>query len=179
MQRALKGDGPRFFGHILRRPLRGHLRMTVLDWLRNFFRRKVLMSAHREMGLRKYFAQRPLRQRVIALAAAYAIALSSLIASFGAAQAAAEAAFNPGGIICHNNLAGQQTPSPAGDNGKTCLDCCCGVGCTMTMAALPPLAGAAPLLRTPSRRLAPPALAEMTGARADHSHRSRAPPLNA
>ena len=32
----------------------------------------------------KTFAKRPLQQRIIALAAAYAIALASLIASFGA-----------------------------------------------------------------------------------------------
>ena len=130
--------------------------------------------------MRKYFAQRPLRQRVIALAAAYAIALASLIASFGAAQAAAEAAFNPGGIICHNSLAGQQTPSPAGDNGKTCLDCCCGVGCTMTMAALPPpAAGAVPLPQTTSQRVAPPTTFVADRSAEGQSHRSRAPPLPA
>jgi hypothetical protein len=132
------------------------------------------------MSLRKYFAQRPLQQRVIALAAAYVIALSSLIASFGAAQAAAEAAFNPGGIICHNNLAGQQTPSPAGDNGKTGLDCCCGAGCTMTLAALPPQpASAAPLAQASIQRLAPRDAAVLTGGLNTKSHRSRAPPLTA
>jgi hypothetical protein len=130
--------------------------------------------------LRKYFAQRPLRQRVIALAAAYAIALSSLIASFGAAQAAAEAAINPGGIICHNSLAGQQTPSPAGDNGKTCLDCCCGAGCTMTLAALPaPPASAAPLPQTASQRVAPPTTFIPGRSAEGQLHRSRAPPLPA
>jgi hypothetical protein len=132
------------------------------------------------MGLRKYFAQRPLRQRVIALAAAYAIALSSLIASFGAAQAAAEAAFNPGGIICHNSLGGQQTPAPAGDNGKTGLDCCCGAGCTMTLAALPPpAAGTAPLPLTASRRVAPPTTFIADRSAEGQPHRSRAPPLPA
>jgi hypothetical protein len=130
--------------------------------------------------LRKYFAQRPLRQRIVALAAAYAIALSSLIASFGAAQAAAEAAFNPGGIICHNSLAGQQTPSPAGDNGKTSLDCCCGAGCTMTLAALPPPATvAAPLPQTVSQRVAPPTTFVADRSAEGRSHRSRAPPLTA
>jgi hypothetical protein len=131
------------------------------------------------MGLRKYFAQRPLRQRVIALAAAYAIALSSLIASFGAAQAAAEAAINPGGIICHNSLAGPQTPSPAGDNGKICLNCC-GVGCTMTLAALPPPAAVAtPLALTFSQRVVPPATFVAGRSAEGQPHRSRAPPLPA
>jgi hypothetical protein len=121
-----------------------------------------------------------LRRRIVALAAAYAIALSSLIASFGAARAAAETAAIPGGIICHSNIDGQQAPAPAGDNGKTCLDCCCGVGCTMTMAALPPPpTSTAPLLQAPSHRLAPPDAAIRNGGPDTKSHRSRAPPLTA
>jgi hypothetical protein len=130
--------------------------------------------------LRKYFAKRTLQQRIIALAAAYAIALASLIASFGLASAAGEAAAVPGGIICHTVVGGQQTPSPAEGSGKICLDCCCGVGCTMTMAALPaPPAGAAPLLQASGQRIAPAPLAVLTGAPEAKSHRSRAPPLNA
>jgi hypothetical protein len=121
-----------------------------------------------------------LRRRIIALAAAYAIALSSLIASFGAARAAVETAAFPGGIICHNVAAGPQAPAPAGDNGKTCLDCCCGVGCTMTLAALPPPpASAAPLLQAPSHRLTPLDAAILAGGPVIKSHRSRAPPLPA
>jgi hypothetical protein len=130
--------------------------------------------------VRSYFARRPLRRRIVALAAAYAIALSSLLASFGAARAAVETAAIPGGIICHSIIAGQQAPTPAGDNGKTCLDCCCGVGCTMTLAALPPPpASAAPLLQAPSHRLAPLDAAVLTGGPVTKSHRSRAPPLPA
>ena len=64
--------------------------------------------------MRKHFARRPLRRRIVALAAAYAIALSSLIATFASAKAAAEAAAAPdGAIICHTVVAGSETPSPA------------------------------------------------------------------
>jgi hypothetical protein len=130
--------------------------------------------------VRNYLGRRPLRRRIIALAAAYAIALSSLIASFGAASAAAEAAAVPGGIICHTVVDGQQAPSPAEGNGKLCIDCCCGVGCTMLMAALPPPpAAAAPLSRASSRPLAPPATAVRAGGHEANAHRSRAPPLTA
>jgi hypothetical protein len=128
--------------------------------------------------VRKYLARRPLRRRIIALAAAYAIALSSLLASFGAARAAAEVAAVPGGIICHTVVAGQQTPAQG--NGKLCIDCCCGIGCTMTLAALPPPpAAAAPLLQAPSHRLAPLGTAVLSGGLETKSHRSRAPPLPA
>jgi hypothetical protein len=128
----------------------------------------------------KYLGRRPLRRRIVALVAAYAIALSSLIASFGAARAAAEAAAVPGGIICHTVIDGRHTPSPAQGNGKLCIDCCCGVGCTMLMAALPPPpTGAAPLLQASSHRLAPLDAAVPAGGPDTKSHRSRAPPLTA
>jgi hypothetical protein len=129
--------------------------------------------------VRNKFVKRNLRRRVIALAAAYAIALSSLIASFGAAQAAAEAAAVPGGVICHTLVGGQQAPSPTDSNGKMCTDCCC-VGCTMPLAAVPPApAGAAPLAQTSSHRVAPPEIAALVGGREAKSHRSRAPPQTA
>jgi hypothetical protein len=130
--------------------------------------------------VRKYLGRRPLRRRIIALAAAYAIALSSLIASFGAASAAAEAAAIPGGIICHTVIDGQHTPAPAQGNGKLCIDCCCGVGCTMLMAALPPPpTAAAPLSQASSDRVASSALAVHAGGHEANAHRSRAPPLTA
>lgn len=124
-------------------------------------------------------AKRPLRQRAIALAAAYAIALSGLLASFGAARAAAEAASVPGGILCHTLIAGQQAPSPAEDTGKMGADCCC-VGCMMPLAALPPApASAAPVVQASIERVAPPVIAVLAGGREAKSHRSRAPPLTA
>jgi hypothetical protein len=128
--------------------------------------------------VRKYLARRPLRKRLIALAAAYAIALSSLLASFVAASAAAEAAAGPGGIICHTVIDGRQAPAPA-ENGKLCI-ACCGPGCTMSPAALPPPPlVAAPLLQTASERVAPLKAAALVGQHHDKSHRSRAPPLTA
>ena len=49
--------------------------------------------------MRNTCARRPLRQRVIALVAAYAIALASLLAGFGAAQAAVEAQPEAGAVL--------------------------------------------------------------------------------
>ena len=128
--------------------------------------------------MRKYFARRPLRRRIVALAAAYAIALSSLIASFGAASAAA-AATAPNGIICHTLVAGDEAPSPGDTNAKHCIDNCC-IGCLMLMAAVPPppakMTGA-PL--SASQSIAPPQNIVLVGALQTKDHRSRAPPLAA
>ena len=127
--------------------------------------------------MRRYFARRPLRRRIVALAAAYAIALSGLIASFGVANEAAAAAGLPG-AICHTAPDGQQAPSPAGNSGKVCLDCC--TGCAMHVAALPPPpASAAPLAQIAARRLAPPPVASLGSRPETGSHRSRAPPVTA
>jgi hypothetical protein len=121
-----------------------------------------------------------LRRRVIALVAAYAIALASLLASFGAARAAAaEAAAGPGGVICHTLTADQQTPSPSTDTGKICVNNCC-VGCLMLLAALPPpplkVFGAP---QSAAQLLTPPAVAVLSAGPHSKSHRSRAPPLSA
>jgi hypothetical protein len=123
------------------------------------------------------FTKRTLPRRIIALAAAYAIALSSLIASFGAAQASAAATAIPGGILCHTVDTGQSSPSPDETNGKLCVDSCC-IGCLMMTAALPtPPANAAPLPQSVSHRVAPLEIAALGGRREAKSHRSRAPPL--
>jgi hypothetical protein len=129
--------------------------------------------------VRRHFSRRPWQQRLVALAAAYAIALSSLIGSFGTARAAAEAVAVPGGIICHTVIAGQQAPSPGETNGKICADCCC-VGCLMLLAALPPAptkAVAAPLAA--SQAVAPPQRIVLVGGPQTKDHQSRAPPLAA
>ena len=131
--------------------------------------------------MRKYFARRPLRRRIVALAAAYAIALASLIASFASASAAAEAATAPDGIIiCHTVVAGNQAPSPADQtNSKHCVDNCC-IGCLMLIAAVPPppakITGA-PLAA--SQSVAPPQDIVLGGGLKTKDHRSRAPPLAA
>jgi hypothetical protein len=128
--------------------------------------------------VRKYFARRPLRRRIVALAAAYAIALSSLIASFGAASAAAAAAA-PNGIICHTLVAGDEAPSSGDTNTKHCIDNCC-IGCLMLMAAVPPppakITGA-PLAA--SQSISPPQNIVLFGGLETKDHRSRAPPLAA
>jgi hypothetical protein len=131
--------------------------------------------------VRKYFARRPLRRRIVALAAAYAIALSSLIASFGAASAAAEAATAPDGIIiCHTIVAGSETPSPADQtNSKHCIDNCC-VGCLMLMAAVPaPPAKITGAPLSASQSIGPPQNFVLVGGPDTKDHRSRAPPLAA
>lgn len=128
--------------------------------------------------MRQFFSRRPLWRRAIALTAAYAIALSSLIATFGAARAAAEApAQNV--IICHTLVAGDEAPSPASDqsNDRHCAANCC-TGCLMLLAALPPppnLAGA-PL--AVSQTLLPSQSIVLVGSRKTKDHRSRAPPLD-
>jgi hypothetical protein len=132
-------------------------------------------------AVRKVFTERPLRRRIIALVAAYTIALSSLLASYGAARAAAEAAGVPGGVICHTLVAGQQSPSPLSDqtNGKICVDNCC-VGCLMLLAALlPPPEKLAGTPHSASETLTLPAIAVLAAGLETKSHRSRAPPLPA
>jgi hypothetical protein len=126
--------------------------------------------------VRKYFARRPLRRRIVALAAAYAIALSSLIASFGAASAAAAAAAGPTGIICHTLVAGDAAPASGDTNSKHCADNCC-IGCLMLMAAVPPPPAkiiSAPL--SASQSIAPPQNIVLVGGLETKDHRSRAPP---
>jgi hypothetical protein len=129
--------------------------------------------------VRKYFARRPLRRRIVALAAAYAIALSSLIATFGAASAAADAAAAPNGIICHTFVAGDETPASGDTNTKHCIDNCC-IGCLMLMAAVPPPPAkiiGAPLAANQS--IAPPQYIGLSGGIDSKDHRSRAPPAAA
>jgi hypothetical protein len=126
--------------------------------------------------VRKYFARRPLRRRIVALAAAYAIALSGLIASFGAASAAAEAAAAANGIICHTPVAGDAAPASGDTNSKHCIDNCC-VGCLMLIAAVPPppaKIASAPL--SASQSIAPPHNIVLGGGFKTKDHRSRAPP---
>ena len=91
----------------------------------------------------KTFAKRPLQQRIIALAAAYAIALASLIASFGAAQAAAEAAMQPDAFICHSSAAERPAPTSDDSNGKICVGCAASAALAAVPAAVPPAASAA------------------------------------
>jgi hypothetical protein len=127
-----------------------------------------------------YFARWSLRRRVIALTAAYALALGGLLASWAAGSAAALAAAAPATVICHSDGTGEAAPSQNHDgSGHVCVDSCC-VGCVLLTAALPPppiKAIGAP--QSAVRPLAPtPALAVSAGNSA-RSHQSRAPPLRA
>jgi hypothetical protein len=122
------------------------------------------------------FAKRPLRQRVIALVAAYAIGFAGVMASFVAAQAAAEAAAQPDNVICHSVIADQPSPTPDGTGNAICADCCC-VGCLTLTAGMPsPWAKVVAVPRSPSHCIALPAITVLAGGPAAKSHQSRAPP---
>jgi hypothetical protein len=120
------------------------------------------------------FAKRPLARRLVALAAAYAIALSGLIASFGAVHAAAAQATASGDVICHTARLDQQAPT--GDSNSDCNSSCC-IGCLLLMASLPPppTFGIA-IVRTSARLLHKPVNAELPADPLNRSHQSRAPP---
>ena len=123
----------------------------------------------------KTFAKRPLQQRIIALAAAYAIALASLIASFGAARAAAEAAMQPDPVICHSSAAERPAPTSDESNGKICVDCC--IGCvTSAPAVVPPAASVVIVRQVSCTRLEPLAPRVLIARAAPSAHRSRGPP---
>jgi hypothetical protein len=129
--------------------------------------------------VRQTFNKRPLRRRIVALAAAYAVALSGLIASFGTARAAAASAADPIGVICHTLDPAQSAPAGDETNGRICADCCC-IGCLMLMATVPPPASAAAIAQSSSRALQPPLTqAVLSGGPEAKSHQSRAPPQTA
>jgi hypothetical protein len=126
--------------------------------------------------VRGNLAKLPLRRRVIALAAAYAIALSSVIANFGAAQAAAEAINQPDGVLCHSSAAATQ-PAPRSDesNSKICVESCC-IGCLALAAAVPPRVLTAAVPHSLSQRFASLKRFILIGSVDFNAHRSRGPP---
>lgn len=135
--------------------------------------------------MQEHFARRSVRRRLVALVAAYTIALASLLSGFGAARTAAAEAVAPGNVICHTLAGDTATPAPvqgetqSDNNGKLCADCCC-VGCLMLLAALPPAPtqfAAAP--QSAGQRIALPATAVLAVAPDTTAHRSRAPPVTA
>ena len=150
------------------------------SWPRNLFRFTVFRHWEPEaFDVHSYFARWSLRRRVIALAAAYALALGGLAASWAAGSAAALAAGAPATVTCHSDAAGGPALPQNGGGGHVCVDSCC-VGCVLLMAALPPppikaigapQAAARPPAATPSRAV--------PGDYANRSHQSRAPPLRA
>jgi hypothetical protein len=134
-------------------------------------------SSGQDILVYKYFAKWPLRRRVVALAAAYAIALSGIIANFGAGRTAAADSGVNGAVTCHTEIAGDLTPSGGQDDGKACADLCC-TGCLMLMAALPPPpAKAVGAPQSPGQILPMRAAAGSVFSPETKSHQSRAPPL--
>jgi hypothetical protein len=127
--------------------------------------------------VRQFFHKRTLGRRVVALVAAYAIALASLLATFSAARAAVDTNNNLG-VICHSVDSSRTVPGGQ-DDGQACANNCC-IGCLMLTAALPPppvkVSGAPQIVSEP---LPPPATAAFAAGTFTKSHRSRAPPLPA
>ena len=126
----------------------------------------------------RFVARGSLRQRIVALAAAYLIALAGLLATFSTASAAADIT-NSAGFLCHTASSGQPSPSDNQTKDTICAECC-GVGCLMLLAALPPPPMiAAPLPLVASDIVHPPTSRVAVGAQHTKSHRSRAPPQTA
>jgi hypothetical protein len=123
-------------------------------------------------------ARRPLSRRVIALTAAYAIALSGLIASFGAAEVAAAALTQSGGVLCHGSGTGQPAKSPDRTTGKVCVDDCC-IGCLTMPGGLPPAPAVVARAQSGTDRLATLPSFTLVRTADSHYHRSRAPPAAA
>jgi len=127
----------------------------------------------------KRFVERPLRQRIVALTLAYAVALTAVIGSFGAARAAVAASAAGGIVTCHSEIDGQRTPAGDRQSGTVCDGSCC-IGCLMLAMALPPPpAVAAGAVQSPGRALLVPAVAGFARTPQTRSHRSRAPPIAA
>jgi hypothetical protein len=130
------------------------------------------------VGVRKRLAERTNGQRIVALLAAYAVALSSLIASFVAANAAAAEAAGAPGAICHTSVSGEAAPLRSTDesNGKLCPFSCC-IGCHLLMAAVPkPPVATVAAAAAPGRALESQGEAVLVGRPEAKSHRPRGPP---
>lgn len=122
------------------------------------------------------FARRPLRQRIIALVAAYAIALASLAAGFGVAQAAVDALDGGYGVICHSGGAEGSPTGSHDSNGAICLKSC--IGCIGSLATvMPPTVAPAGPPQLAIKRLDPPAPVVILASAKANAHRSRGPPL--
>ena len=130
---------------------------------------------HGERVVRMTFAKRSLRQRVIALVAAYALALANLFATFATAQAAAEAASVADPALCHSSV-GQPAPLSDESGGKICPDCCIGCLGSASSGAPPPASSAVTVPETSFTRLV--LLTQVAAVPVAHSsaHRSRGPP---
>ena len=120
-------------------------------------------------------AKRSLRQRVIALVAAYALALTNLLATFAAAQAAAEAATVADPALCHSSV-GQPAPLSDKSGGKICPDCCIGCLGSASSGAPPPASSVVTVPETSFTRLELPVQVAVVPATHSSAYRSRGPP---
>ena len=121
------------------------------------------------------FAKRQLRRRITAFAAAYAIALASLIASFGAARAVVEAINQPDSVICHGSGTERPAPVPDETNTRICVDSCC-IGCLSIAAAVPSPVVTAAVPHSLSQRPALLTRFVLAAGTDFNAHRSRGPP---
>jgi hypothetical protein len=121
------------------------------------------------------FAKRPLQRRIIAFIAAYAIAVASLIASFGTARAAAEIINQPDGVICHGSGAERPAPVPDENSGKICVETCC-IACLSIAAAMPSPVVTAAVPHSLSQRPALLTRFVLAAGTDFNAHRSRGPP---
>jgi hypothetical protein len=125
----------------------------------------------------KRFTKRQLRQRIVALVLAYAVALSGLIGGLGAARATVAASAGTGLVTCHSETAGQQTPGGDKQSGAICDGSCC-IGCLLLVAALPPPpAIAVAVVQSTGRALPLLAVGGFTLIPQTRSHQSRGPPI--
>jgi len=129
-------------------------------------------------GMRKSLAKHQLRRRAIALVAAYAVALSSLLASGVAARAAAELIAQSGGALCHTDVAGQAVPA-SGDNNTICTDYHCIACLTLVLGISPPHAKLTIAGKPSGQVLGLLATSLVAGRPCAKSHQSRAPPHEA
>lgn len=123
--------------------------------------------------MRKALAKRALHRRIIALLAAYAIALASLVASFGAVQAAIGAV--DGAVICHTDAQGAPASGSHNDDGTICFKSC--IGCMTSLATvIPPTIAVSDPPQLSFKRLDLPALSFAVASAKSNAHRSRGPP---
>lgn len=125
--------------------------------------------------MRMTVAERSLRQRVIALVAAYAMALTNLLATFAAAQAAAEAATVVDPALCHSSV-GQPAPLSNESGGNICPDCCIGCLGSASSGAPPPASSVVTVPETSFTRLQPLTRVAVVPVAHSSAHRSRGPP---
>jgi len=118
------------------------------------------------------FARQRLQRRIIALVAAYAIALTSLFATLSAVRAAVTDATSSGIVICQPTLLGQTAPTGMP---RDCDSCC--IGCATLLAALPPAPTASVAIEQTQGFLLPaPATEKLPFDPQVRSHQSRGPP---